>query len=463
MSDVFYAGMIPFYLATASECGFAWCSESDPGVSTTCDFWTGWEEASVFFPDPEFGAASVPFTEGTNPNNGHTGLVVECAESNYPTPLFQVGSMIRTSAMPNTGTGVYVFVALENFYQLMSDADNFRCVVEISNFVDPGTGRRRSASFRIDSATPTIQVATYGYDADGNLVDFESAVISPIIPAPHLVSATFELDSYDGIQEVIINGGSALLSFSPTAIGESGGYQAVTMWWDVQFGSCGDATSPVIVQATGGEICDFVPTAPCYSWEYQLPVSTNAGSAPYEWEVVNDPVSDSEPDGGSVTRDRDFYYLPNRDDPLSMMQEGCDGYTATFEIFQIPGSVPAALQAFLESYVTTTALGPYSAFAQWQWTWAGATIDISITCFYYWPLGILDPDISFETSWSLNFSGAGTPGFAYPQSGSSTTTHGITGVYTITDAELPSATAIWEATGSVGSIDDVVGPMTMTQ
>lgn len=209
----------------------------------------------------------------------------------------------------------------------------------------------------------------------------------------------------------------------------------------------------------------FFPTATaCYSWEYQLPVSTNVGTAPYEWEVVNDPVSDGEPDGGSVTRDRDFYYLPNTDDPFSMMQPGCDGYTATFEIFQIPSSVPAALLAFLESYVTTTALGPYTAFSQWQWTWAGATIDISITCFYYWPLGILPPDISFETSWSLNFSGAGTPDFLYPQSGGGAgTTHDIAGVYSILDASLPSATAIWESTNGVGAIDDVVGQLVMAQ
>lgn len=215
----------------------------------------------------------------------------------------------------------------------------------------------------------------------------------------------------------------------------------------------------------------FFPTTPpigCYSWEYNLPVATNVGSAPFTWEVVNDPYSFHMPDDGDVTVDRDFYYLPSHDDPtypLSMMQDGCDGYTATFEVFQIPSSVPAAMLAFLESYVTTTALGPYEAFSHWQWSWAGATIEVSLTCFYYWPLAIIDPDISFLTLWHLDFddSFGGTPDFVYPQDGSSTTTHGIPGVYTITDAYNGSASAIWEATEDIGVIDDVVGPLTMAQ
>lgn len=261
MSSIFYAGMIPFYLNRA--CGAAWCSHSDFDTGfTSCDFWTEWAECPAFYPHPDIDAGSAPFTEGTNPNNGHTGLVAECAFANYPTPIFQVSTMVRTTPMADGGTGQYIAVGVENLYQLMGDALNFRCVIEISNHVTPGSEQRRSATFRIDSQGPTISVATYGIDADGFIADFQSTVISPIIPAPELVSLTLELDSYtNGLEEVIVNGGLAHSTTRGTDIGESGGYQAVTMWWDVQFALCsdGDATSPVITQADGGEICDYSP------------------------------------------------------------------------------------------------------------------------------------------------------------------------------------------------------------
>lgn len=252
MSDVFYAGMIPFYLT--NECGDFWCSAPDEGVPTTCDHFTAWHHGAGFYDE------TIAFMNGSNPYSGAEGLIVDCATANAPTPPFQVGGMVRSSAAAHGGTGVYNGVSMLNLYQLPGDAANFRCFIEVANNVDRASGRRRAASFLYESAGPTYTVATYGYTTGGIQVDYDSTTISPIIPDPTLVSVTFELDSYgDHTQVVVVNGSIVLTSHPATSIGESGGYQSVAMWWDVEFGSCGDATSPVIGGAEGGERCDPAP------------------------------------------------------------------------------------------------------------------------------------------------------------------------------------------------------------
>lgn len=253
MSDVFYAGMIPFYL-DGRECGDFWCSVSDIGVPTTCDHWTAWHHGDGFYDE------TIAFTEGTNPSAGQPGLIVECATANAPTPPFQVGGMVRSSAAAHGGTGIYLGTNMLNVYQLPGDAANFRCFIEVANNVDRATGRRRAASFVYESAGPTYTVATYGYNAGGTQVDYDSTTISPIVGPPELVQVVFELGSFgDHTQVVFVNGGTVLTSHPATSIGESGGYQSMAMWWDVEFGSCGDATSPVIGSVEGGERCDPAP------------------------------------------------------------------------------------------------------------------------------------------------------------------------------------------------------------
>lgn len=249
------------------SCGITWCSSppSMIGTPSTCDHFedTYWQLFNIYPPRPDPGLVWPIAVEFGQTNNGFT---LPCLHQNYPDE--SIANMIRVTPLPNTGVGKWIGISLDNFYQLLDDSDNFRCVVIIANdidYTDP-FGARHEMLIRYEGGgegifgTPpyhrTIRVYTRTIGADGVAYDVQFIDISDEIPVHGTgVDLTMELQSFsDGRQIAIINGGIVLDNVATTVIPTTGYQGILGAWYDKQF-ALGCPDPPIIVSADGGELC----------------------------------------------------------------------------------------------------------------------------------------------------------------------------------------------------------------
>lgn len=236
-----------------------------------------------------------------------------------------------------------------------------------------------------------------------------------------------------------------------------------------------------VIPGSWAGMIPFSPvTSRCKCWIYDLPLLTNESTGLESWTLVTTSHPGTGGFGGTPYFDDNYTVVGPETGfgPGPIQDPTCTGYTATFEIFDIPPSIPASLLSYLAAYAATNGpngITPYSAGAEWQMRWAGVRVEIILNLYYQWVLPITVPNYQFSTSWRLveDTGGmAGTPDFAFVPPdfviGTPDTmtgiNHPLAGVYTITDAELGGGTVNFSrTTGATGAVNDVIGQLTFVR
>lgn len=244
MSSIFYAGMIPFYLGC-----FTW-TEGFDGVVLF-----GWEQntnlRTVIVSNP---AAQAIY-------NVASAGVTDCATNSAPS--IGMGEAVRLDPTP-ASFGQFIEVTVADLFQLQGAAADFRSEIQVFNFgMDPNTATPGGnfAWVRWEGDIEKLSIEAWSQDSAGFFAGDDPGAITYEPWAGSRGDLTIRLETYNTGRMLLILSdaivGDQQISFTDAtgAVPGPGFHQGITMWWDVHFGSCGDATSPRIISAIGGELC----------------------------------------------------------------------------------------------------------------------------------------------------------------------------------------------------------------